>query len=194
MKALVLEREAIRRNAAVIKEKAGAAAIYAVLTGDAHGAGLLEMAKLLREEGIGRFAVSEPSDAAALRKAGFVDEEILMLRSTTDREELEQLIDLNAVCTIGSYDTGVALNGLAEARSTVVEAHIQVDTGMGYGGFLSGEPDKILPCTATFPTWPSPASIPRCTPQRAESGARPPSWRSSSGWWRPSTPPGSRPG
>lgn len=144
MKALVLEREAIRRNAAVIKEKAGAAAIYAVLTGDAHGAGLLEMAKLLREEGIGRFAVSEPSDAAALRKAGFVDEEILMLRSTTDREELEQLIDLNAVCTIGSYDTGVALNGLAEARSTVVEAHIQVDTGMGYGGFLSGEPDKIL--------------------------------------------------
>ena len=89
MKALVLEREAIRRNAAVIKEKAGAAAIYAVLTGDAHGAGLLEMAKLLREEGIGRFAVSEPSDAAALRKAGFVDEEILMLRSTTDREELE---------------------------------------------------------------------------------------------------------
>ena len=91
MKALVLEREAIRRNAAVIKEKAGAAAIYAVLTGDAHGAGLLEMAKLLREEGIGRFAVSEPSDAAALRKAGFVDEEILMLRSTTDREELEQL-------------------------------------------------------------------------------------------------------
>ena len=42
----------------------------------------------------------------------------LMLRSTTDRDELEQLIDLNVVCTIGSYDTGVALNGLAEARST----------------------------------------------------------------------------
>ena len=144
MKALVIERETVRHNAQVIKERAGSAAIYAVLTGDAHGAGLVDMAKLLRDEGIGRFAVSEPADARALRKAGFVDEEILMLRSTTDREELEELIDLNAVCTIGSHDTGVALNGLAEARSTVVEAHIQVDTGMGYGGFLASEPDKIL--------------------------------------------------
>ena len=144
MKALVIERDLVRRNAAVIKEKAGSAAIYAVLTGDAHGAGLVEMAGLLRAEGIGRFAVSEPADAAALRKAGFVEEELLMLRSTTDRDELEQLIDLNVVCTIGSYDTGVALNGLAEARSTVVEAHIQVDTGLGYGGFLAGEPEKIL--------------------------------------------------
>ena len=144
VKTLVIEKEAIRRNAAVIKEKAGSAAIYAVLTGDACGAGLVDLAKLLREEGIGRFAVSEPEEARQLRKAGFVDEEILMLRSTTDREELEELIDLGVVCTIGSHDTGVALNGLAEARSTVVEAHIQVDTGMGYGGFLATEPEKVL--------------------------------------------------
>ena len=144
MKTLVIERDAIRHNAAVIREKAGGSAIYAVLTGDGHGAGAVELAQLLRDEGVGRFAVSEPADARALRKAGFVDEEILMLRSTTDASELEELIDLNVVCTIGSYDTGVALNGLAEARSTVVEAHIQVDTGMGYGGFLSSEPDKIL--------------------------------------------------
>jgi len=144
VKALVIEKQAVRQNAAVVKERAGAAAIYAVLTADAHGAGLAEMAKLLRDEGIGRFAISEAADAAALREAGFVDEEILMLRSTTDREELEQLIDLGVVCTIGSYDTGVALNGIAEARSTVVEAHLQVDTGMGFGGFLSGEPENIL--------------------------------------------------
>lgn len=144
MKALVIERDALRHNIAQIKDRAGSAAIYAVLTGDAHGAGLVDLAKLLRQEGIGRFAISEPEEARALRKAGLVDEEILMLRSTTDREELEELMDLNVVCTIGSYDAGVALNGLAEARSTVAEAHIQVDTGMGYGGFLAAEPDKVL--------------------------------------------------
>ena len=44
--------------------------------------------------------MSEPADAAALRKAGFVDEELLMLRSTADREELEQLvIDARFECT-----------------------------------------------------------------------------------------------
>lgn len=144
MKRLILEKDAIKKNLSIIKNRAGSAVIYAVLTGDAYGAGLTDMAKLLREEGIVRFAVSEPEEAQKLRKAGFVEEEILMLRSTTDREELEKLMDLNVICTIGSYETGVALNGIAEGRATVAEAHIQVDTGMGFGGFLSSEPDKIL--------------------------------------------------
>ncbi len=87
--------------------------------------GTLEAAQLLREEGIVRFAVAEPEDAAALREGGFSDEEILMLRSTTDREEVERLIDLNVVCTIGSYESGLALNGIAESRSTIAEAHVR---------------------------------------------------------------------
>ncbi|MPM03746.1 Alanine racemase 1 [bioreactor metagenome] len=144
MKRLIIEQQAVRHNADVIKGKAGSAEIYAILTGDAYGAGLIEMADILRSVGIGRFAVSEPGDVAALRRKGFVEEEILMLRSTTDRAELEQLVDLNAVCTIGSYDTGVALNALAETRATAVEAHLQIDTGMGFGGFLADEPDKFL--------------------------------------------------
>ncbi len=151
MKKLVIEREALKQNIAVIRDRAGAAAIYAVLTGDGYGAGIVELAKLLREEGIGRFAVSEPGEAAALRKAGLVEEEILMLRCTTDREELEQLIDLNVVCTVASADTGMVLNSVAEGRSTIAEAHIQIDTGMGFGGFLASEPDKILAVYRNLP-------------------------------------------
>ena len=151
MKTLIIERQAVKQNIAVVRERAGRAAIYAALTGDAGGAGLVDMARLLRDEGIGRFAVSEPADAAALRKAGFVDEELLMLRSTSDREELEQLVDVNAVCTIGSIDAGLALNGLAESRSTVVEAHIQVDTGLGFGGFLCSDPEKVLSAYRNLP-------------------------------------------
>lgn len=144
MKTLVIDKQAVKKNITVLKRRAEKSVIYAVLTGDAHGAGLVEMARLLRDEGIVRYAVSEAADAAALRKAGLVEEEILMLRATTDREELEKLLDLNVVCTIGSSDTGMALNGVAEKRSTVAEAHIQVDTGMGFGGFLTDETDKIL--------------------------------------------------
>ena len=151
MKTLVIEREAVRHNIGVIKERAGQAVIYAVLTGDGHGAGLAELARLLREEGIGRFAVSEPAEAAALRKAGLVEEELLMLRPTVDRGELDQLIDLNVVCTVGSADTGLALNAAAAERSTVVEAHVQIDTGMGFGGFLADEPEKILSVYRSLP-------------------------------------------
>ena len=38
-----------------------------------------------------------------------------MLRSTVDRAELEQLMDLNVVCSIGSAEAGMALNALADA-------------------------------------------------------------------------------
>lgn len=144
MKRLVLDKQAIINNLEAVRSRVGNVAIYAVLTGDAYGAGLVEMGRLLHENGITRFAISEPEDAAALRKAGFTQEELLMLRSTVNRNELEELMDLNVVCSIGSAEAGMALNALAEGRSTVAEAHVQVDSGMGYGGFVTSEPDKIL--------------------------------------------------
>lgn len=151
MRKLVLEKSAIKQNLAIIKERATGSVIYGVVSGDGGGAGIVELAQVLRDEGVGRFAVRDVHEVEALRKAGLVDEEILVLRSTTDRSELERLTDLNAVCTISSVDTGLALNAVAESRSTVVEAHIQVDTGMGFGGFLVGEPEKILLAYRSLP-------------------------------------------
>ena len=151
MRKLVIEKAAIRANMAVVRKRAAGAALYGVLTGDGGGAGLIPLARMLRDEGVGRFAVGSVEEAQELREAGFVEEEILMLRATVDREELERLVDLNVVCTISSVDTGLALNAVAENRSTVAEAHIQVDTGMGFGGFLvrgAGEDPPGLPLPA----------------------------------------------
>lgn len=141
---LVFDRAAIKHNIAAVKRRAGKSIIYAILTADGYGAGLVELATLLRDDGIGHFAVTDVADARKLRKAGFVEEEILMLRSTTDSNELNELLDLNVVCTVGSYETGVALNALAEQRSTIAVAHVLVDTGMGLGGFLPAEPEKLI--------------------------------------------------
>lgn len=151
MRTLVIEKALVKQNIAVIKDRAHGAVIYGMLSGDGGGAGTVPLAQLLRDEGITHFAVHEVEEAQALREAGFVEEEILMLRSTTDRELLEKLVDLNVVCTVSSVDTGMALNALAENRSTVVEAHIQVDTGMGFGGFLVSEPEKILLAYRSLP-------------------------------------------
>jgi len=143
MKKLVIEKSALKKNLAVIKAAAGRSCIYANLSRDAYGAGAVDMAKLLREEGISHFAVDDVDVAIALRKAGLVEEEILMLRSISDRKELEKLLDHNIVCSIGNLETGVALNALAAERATVAEAHIQIDCGMGLGGFAAEEPEKI---------------------------------------------------
>ena len=70
MRKLIIKKASIKNNIKIVKERSGSAAIYAVLTGNGNGAGVVEMARLLRDEGITRFAVCEVEEAAALRKAG----------------------------------------------------------------------------------------------------------------------------
>ena len=110
MKKLVVESAIVKENISVIKRKADSAVIIADLSCDAQGLGLLKTAALLRAEGISNFAVYEVEDAEKLRAGGFVDEHILMLRSTVDVDEIGRLAENNVTCTIGSNDAGIAAN------------------------------------------------------------------------------------
>ena len=144
MKALVVNRDCVRHNVRCVKERAGGRPIYGVLKADAYGMGLPEIASILSQEGITRFAVTEPNDAVRLRNAGHTQQEILLLRSTSRREEIDLCLDHNVTLTIGSQDAALAVNGIAEQRRTVAEAQIEIDIGMGRYGFLPSEIDKII--------------------------------------------------
>ena len=63
MRTLVIDKSALKNNLAVIKDRAAGAVIYANLSGNGGGVGTVPLARLLREEGIGRFAVTEASQA-----------------------------------------------------------------------------------------------------------------------------------
>lgn len=143
MKKLVIDRQAIKANyKAAVKCTAGAEVI-ADLSGDAYGLGLLETARVLRNEGVHCFAVSEAADARLLRERGFTEERLMMLRSTADREELEELIDLGVVCTVGSNDAGMAINSISEQRRTITEVQIAIDVGGGSYGFPADEVEQM---------------------------------------------------
>ena len=144
MKAYIVERDRLRNNIDAVKRKADGRAVYAVLKGNGYGLGMLQFAHELRDCGIERFAVTEPTDAIKLRLAGFIDEEILVMRSTADERDIADILEAKAVATIGSYESAVVLNGMAEKRGEVVEAHIKIDTGMGRYGFRESETDKVL--------------------------------------------------
>ncbi|MDR2356863.1 MAG: alanine racemase [Oscillospiraceae bacterium] len=143
MKYLVIDRRVMRNNLRMAKERAGGVEIYGDLSANAYGMGLIETARLLRDEGIRSFAVSDPGDADALRKQGMTEERLMMLRSTADQDELTKLIDLGVICTVGSYDAAVAINGIAELRGTVAEVQIKIDTGLGRYGFMPTETERI---------------------------------------------------
>ena len=143
MKRLVIDTGAIKGNIGAIKKRAESAAIIADLSCDGQGLGLLKAAEILRAEGISNFAVYEVEDAEKLRRNGFVDEHILMLRSTVDINEVERLCDCGTALTVGSLDAGIAANSVAVSRSTVVETQLKVDSGPGQYGFLPTETDKM---------------------------------------------------
>ena len=143
MKTYIVEKDAILYNLDLLKQKAGGTPIWAVLKGNGYGLGVRPMAELCLSAEIRRFAVTELSEAMTIREL-CADAQILLLRPTTDPEEMQRLLDLDAIATVGSTEDAAALNALAEQRGMVAEVHVKIDTGMGRYGFLPEETEKIL--------------------------------------------------
>lgn len=144
MRALVIDKSVVQNNLAVIRSRAASAELTVDLSANGQGMGVLNAARILREEGINDFAVSEMRDASLLRESGFTDSKLLMLRSISDAGELRTLAELGVIFTVGSYDAAIALNSIAEERRTPAEARIRIDTGFGQYGFKCDETEKIL--------------------------------------------------
>jgi len=143
LKNLVIDLRVVRNNLRAIKERAEGVLVYADLSANAGGMGLVAIAQFLRDEGISNFAVSDPGDAKMLRQNGFANERIMMLRSTADPNEINELLSYGVICTAGSYDAAVAINGLAESRGIKTQIQVKIDTGLGRYGFQPSELDKV---------------------------------------------------
>lgn len=140
----VVEKELLEQNIALVQKRADDAVIWGVVKGNGYGLGVVPMAKLLSANGIDHFAVTDLREARALREAGFREEPILMLRGTADQNEVDELLDLGVILSVGSYDDAVCVNNQAAKRSTVAEVHLKLDTGMGRYGFRPEEMEKVF--------------------------------------------------
>jgi len=143
MKNLVIDLRVVRNNLREIKDRAVGVHVFADVSANAGGMGLLPVATFLRDEGIRSFIVSDPGDAKLLRQNGFQKERIMMLRSTADPNEISDLLSYGVICTAGSYDAAVAINGIAESRNVVADIQVKIDTGLGRYGFQPTELDKV---------------------------------------------------
>ena len=143
MKNLIIDLRVVRNNLRAIKERAEGVLIIADLSANAGGMGLVPIAQFLRDENIQNFAVSDPGDAKLLRQNGFINERIMMLRSTADPDEINELLAQGVICTAGSYDAAVAINGIAESRKVQAQIQVKIDTGLGRYGFQPAELDKV---------------------------------------------------
>ncbi len=144
MKAYIVEKALLADNLEKLKHQAGDVPIWGVLKGNGYGLGCVPMARMLAAHGIERFCITELREATLLREAGFTDAPILMLRQTQDPEEINAMLDMNIIFTVGSLQAAMVLNGIAAERACMAEVHLKIDTGMGRYGFLPEQIDQAI--------------------------------------------------
>lgn len=144
MKYIINESDLIYNINAVKAEMGKECKIIGVLKGNGYGFGRDYMAKLLLENGIDTFAVTEIEDAEELLSSILKGKDMLMLRSTAIPDEAARIADIGAVATIGSLEAAKVYDAYCHSKGIVGRAHIKIDTGMGRYGFLPREIDDII--------------------------------------------------
>ena len=144
MKAYIVDKALLTENIEKLIRQAGDVPIWAVLKGNGYGLGCVPLARILSACGVERFCVTEVREAAMLREAGFTDNPILMLRQTQDPQEINTMLDMNIIFTVGSLDCAMVLGGIAAQRSAMAEVHLKIDTGMGRYGFMPEQVDQAI--------------------------------------------------
>ena len=127
-----VDLSAIRANVALLKEKAGVD-LMAVVKADAYGHGLVPVAKAALEGGANWLGVALLEEAITLRKAGITAPILAWL--VPPGSDFESAVDNDidiAVSSIKALEEVGAVAGLKRPR-----IHLEVDTGMTRGGFLS---------------------------------------------------------
>ena len=146
MKSLVVSKQDLMHNIKVIKKlekkenNVDKYKLIGVVKGNGYGLGLIEYSKFLINCGIMCLAVSTVEEAIILRNSG-IKEDILMLSSTSLKEDLEKLIDNDIIITIGSKECA---NELIKINKKNIRAHIKIDTGFGRYGFLYNDINTII--------------------------------------------------
>ena len=134
MKYLEIKKDDLIFNIQKLKEHIAPAKIIAVLKGNAYGLDMVKMGHVLLENGVDLFAVSELSEAVALRDAGF-ENEIILLTPTNNVDEAKVIADNKITATVASINNAKLLNSIG----LPVDAHIKIDTGFSRYGFYTEE-------------------------------------------------------
>ena len=153
MKALVVETQKLKDNFKIVREivekNNKKTKLIAVIKGNGYGLGLVEYAKFLVDNGIEFFAVATVEEAIKLRENG-IKQDILMMSSTAIKEDIQKLVENNIILTIGSKESGEAVDEIARQNNQKVRVHLKIDTGFGRYGFIYNKAEDMVNCIKTW--------------------------------------------
>ena len=125
------------------------AGIIAVVKSDAYGHGMPEVSQVLEKAGAWGFGISEPEEAAILRKRGIALPILLMSGLPPGAER--EVLDLNLTPGITDVSSLDRLEAASVKEDKTCKIHLKVDTGMGRMGFL---PNELFEVVKDLGRWP----------------------------------------
>lgn len=115
--------------------------IIGVIKADGYGHGSVQVADVLRKNGVKTFAVATLSEVIRLRESG-AKEEIIMLGLTPDLY-VDTIVNYDVTPVVCSASNAAAISQAAEKSGKTVSGLIAIDTGMGRIGYLPDDPSAI---------------------------------------------------
>ena len=112
------------------------AELMGVVKADAYGHGVVQVSRVLLENGVTRLAVATLDEAIQLRRNNF-DVPVLILGYTDPARTLE-ILEYDITQTVFGHDLAEALSDTAVKTGREAKIHIKVDTGMTRIGFMPG--------------------------------------------------------
>ena len=138
---LEISLDNIEHNFRLIRERAGSAAVMAVVKADAYGHGAAEVARVLEDCGADRFAVATADEAAELRAAGITRP--VMVLGVSDSARAPELAELQVIQTVGSLEYAETLDSALSGGGKKLLIHFAADTGMSRLGFETGAASAV---------------------------------------------------
>jgi len=140
-----IDRNALRHNAKIVRERIGSAEMLAVVKANAYGHGLIGVAETLADQAQ-LFGVANLEEALSLREC--VSLPVIILGPAL-REERSTIAERGFIPTISALEEAEDFNRVAHRSPIAV--NFKIDTGMGRMGVPEAQALKILKKVSAFP-------------------------------------------
>lgn len=135
-----IDLDAIKHNLRQVKSVTNTR-ILAIIKADAYGHGIKQVAKVLAEEGVYAFGVSNADEAIELRNMGFMQP--ILIIGVIFPEDYHRIIEHDIMFSVDSIESAYLISQEAEKLSKPAQIHIKLDTGMGRIGFVCDDIEKV---------------------------------------------------
>ncbi|HST47051.1 MAG TPA: alanine racemase [Jatrophihabitans sp.] len=137
-----MDLDAVRDNVGLLRERAGSAAVMAVVKADAYGHGLLPCARAALAGGASWLGVAQLSEALAVRAAGI--EAPLLAWLTVPGDAYPAAVAAGIDIGVSTDWALAEVAAAAESAGVVAQVHLKVDTGLNRNGAaLEDWPDLV---------------------------------------------------